>query len=70
MENRRLAFAMSLTGLLTGPFRGGFLPPARSRAVNSLTVASWSSSSRYTPHQGRRECARRVRQMEARTHGF
>ena len=28
------------------------------------------SSSRYMPHQGPRECARRVRQMKAGTHGY
>jgi hypothetical protein len=37
------------------------------QAMGKISTAVYRRSGRYTPHQGPRECARRVRQMQKTT---
>lgn len=45
-------------------------PPKRERHYLPTGGHGWNTSNSRKPHQGKAECARRVRQMAAGTHGY
>lgn len=50
-----------------------FFPSSKAKHRPALVVTTISPDpkpGKYKPHQGKRECARRVRQMEARNGGL
>lgn len=69
-----MRFLSSMFGLFAATGLAGLeaLPKIHSRGFGKPAHKRWQGLSRYMPHQGKRECARRLRQwarIEARRAG-